>query len=565
MVVHFDENFETPEHSVCIVGAGPAGIALALACETRGWSVLLIESGGEVPSRYASELSKAEVLDASRHAPMELASCRALGGTSHWWGGRCVPFDDIDFSPRPWVPETVWPIGHEDVRTWYHQAADFFRCGPARFESRVAPWRALEGVALYDLERWAPRVNVGLEHKARLAGSSRITVVLGATVTALAFSADGKSITALTIADPVTVKTISVGLCVLACGGLETTRLLLAAREQRRDAFGGPGGALGRHYMGHISGKIADLVLEDPGEVRALDYFLDDGVFARRRFTLPAAVQREQACLNIAFWADNPPFHDPAHKSGVLSLVWLALAVPLVGKRLLSEAIRLSHLGPPPFKYLAHLGNIFSSPWKTLAIFFRIVYDRFLHKPRKPGFLVPNEGGRYALHYHAEHLPGPQSRVTLASETDALGVPRLTIDLRYCDRDAESVLRAHELLDKSLRAARLGRLDYRIAENERMQAILTQAGDGFHQLGTTRMGEHPDTSVVDRNCRVHGISNLYIASTSVFPSSGQANPTLLVVAMALRLAEHLTTSGASDDAGDRWARAGAPGMAAAVG
>lgn len=509
-------------------------------------SIFLIESGGETPSAFSSDLSKACIADARRHAAMEIASCRALGGTSRWWGGRCVPFDDIDFASRPHAADAVWPIDHADVRVWYDAAAKFFKCGPARFTSKAARWSDLDGVAFQDLERWAPRVNMGLEYRALLAQSEAITVLLGATVTGLGLADDGKAINRLTIADRHTSMEIAVSSCVLACGGLETTRLLLAAQRHRPGAFGGRDGALGRYYIGHISGKIADLVFENPADIAAHDFFLHDGAFARRRFTFPAKVQEAEELLNIAFWADNPPFHDPTHKSGVLSLIWLALAMPLIGKRLLSEGVRLSHLGQRPFRYLAHLKNVVGSPLNTLAVLGRIIKDRFLSSPRKPGFLVPNKGGRYALHYHAEQVPGPASRVCLGTGKDALGMPRLAIDLRYGDRDCRSVVRAHQLLDGALRASGLGRLEYRVAEEDRLASIMAQASDGFHQIGATRMGHSPSSSIVDRNCRVHGVDNLYIVSTGVFASGSQANPTFLAVALALRLANQIADKLAAD-------------------
>jgi choline dehydrogenase-like flavoprotein len=139
----------------------------------------------------------------------------------------------------------------------------------------------------------------------------------------------------------------------------------------------------------------------------------------------------------------------------------------------------------------------------------------------------------------AEQAPNDESRLRLVDRKDALGLPFLDIDLRYAETDAHSVLRAHELLDRSLRQAGLGRLEYRDAPEARIASILRQASDGYHQIGTTRMGLTPQDSVVDVDCRVHGVDNLYVSSSSVFPSSGQANPTFAAVALALRLAAQL--------------------------
>ncbi len=167
--------------------------------------------------------------------------------------------------------------------------------------------------------------------------------------------------------------------------------------------------------------------------------------------------------------------------------------------------------------------------------------DRYFGRPRKPGFLLRNGLSRYALHYHAQQVANPSSRVVLADQADSLGMPRLRIEFKFCSEDVDSVVRAHEVLDKGLRKARAGHLEYRGDAANRFDLVLQQASDGFHQMGTTRMGSSPSSSVVDTNCQVHRMDNLFVASTSVFPTSGQANPTFLGVAMALRLAAFLSS------------------------
>jgi hypothetical protein len=323
---------------------------------------------------------------------------------------------------------------------------------------------------------------------------------------------------------------------VIACGGLETTRLLLIAQQRKPDAFGGPGGPLGCGYIGHISGKLAEIVFDNPSTAADFDFMRDGDVYVRRRYTLKSQALLEEQLQNIAMWVDNPPFYNTSHKNGLLSAIWLALAIPFIGRRIVSEGVRRAHVGPRPHHVLKHLANVIIAPHKTLSVLLRIVRGRFLQRPSKPGFLILNEGGRYALHFHAEQRANSRSRVTLSDERDALGMPRLLIDFRFDAADAASVVRAHEILDNALRSAKEGRLEYWIGAAERLELVMLQAADGFHQIGTTRMGSSPKTSVVDANCQVHGSRNLFIASSSVFPSSGQANPTFLGVALACRLA-----------------------------
>jgi choline dehydrogenase-like flavoprotein len=176
---------------------------------------------------------------------------------------------------------------------------------------------------------------------------------------------------------------------------------------------------------------------------------------------------------------------------------------------------------------------------------YRVLRDRFVTKPKKPGFIVANKGGRYALHYHAEQAPNALSRITLTKEKDAFGMPRASIDLRYLDQDVESVLESHRLLDKALRANGMGQLVYWQSRDEARAWIAENAGDGFHQIGGVRMGTDPSTSVIDPDLRVHGLSNLSVASSAVFPSGGEANSTFLAVALAMRLAHRLASSTSS--------------------
>jgi choline dehydrogenase-like flavoprotein len=333
MLTSFTRQDTIPDCDVCIVGAGPVGIALALACERHGMSVLVLESGHEQPDRFAATLTAGHLVDTSRHAAAHIAMSRGLGGTSRWWGGRCVPLDDIDFAHRPHLPHAAWPIPHQEISRWYEAAACFFGIGPPRFTAAPASSAPFGDVRCDQLERWTPEIDAGRRHRSQLAESRRVTVMMGATVTELLLAEDGRRVIGLTLGDINRTVRIAPRRVVLACGGLETTRLLLRARQQRPSLFGGRDGPLGRGYMGHASGKIADLVLADPAALTAYDFFVDDGVFARRRFTLKPEAQLRDGLLNIAFWIDNPPFYQSGHRNGVLSLVWGARAIAPKGRQ----------------------------------------------------------------------------------------------------------------------------------------------------------------------------------------------------------------------------------------
>jgi len=525
-------------YDICIVGTGPVGMSLALEFERLGHTVLVLESG----TLDQSPGTHAEIADLDRHAPMEIAAVRALGGTSWTWGGRCVAYDEVDWLDRDFVRDAHWPVTADEIHPWYKSAAGYLLCGSDVFD---IPYKRplTHGLSLNFVERWARESRVILEHRARLLASERILLSLSTTVTDLHPSADGDRIESLAVQTPQGPTTVRAKRFILAMGGVETTRLLLATQRQWPTHFGGLDGPLGRFYMGHISGKIASIDFSNPADIADLDFILDSsGAFYRRRLMLTTQAQLENKVLNTAFWPDNPPFYDATHGSGVLSSVFLALAVPFTGRRLVSEGIRLAHTGPRPYQLAAHLKNATLGAPRGARDLFNILRDRFIRKPKKPGFLVPNKGGKYALHYHAEQIPHPDSRITLSDEIDRFGLPQARIDLRFTDQDVDSVITSHRLLDQALRANNLGHLEYWYPPEKLREKVWAGAADGYHQVGTTRMGDDPATSVVDRNLKVHGLDNLFIASSSVFPTTGQANSTFLAVAFAVRLANSLAAT-----------------------
>ncbi|MEY9986003.1 choline dehydrogenase-like flavoprotein [Bradyrhizobium yuanmingense] len=542
MLIRFRDSAHVPAADFCVVGAGPAGIALALALEELGHTVLLVESGEETPTAATRELTRAEIRNEQTHAPAEIASCRAFGGTSWWWGGRCVPFDEIDFAHRPYAPETDWPLSYEEVERWYPKAAAFFGCGEGRFKHNSDNLPPSDNASIRGLERWTPNTNLQRMYFERVRQSQAITLILGATLTDIQLDIESDQVRAISLSDQQKSVALPVRTCILTCGGLEITRIMLLLQRKYPTAMPGADAVLGKFYMGHISGKIADVIFSDPRSIEEFDFFVEGNHFARRRFTLSNETLDRENILNIAFWIDNPPFHNAGHASGILSAVWLMLAIPFVGRHLLSEGVRISHVGPRPYAVTRHLLNVVRSPASVLSSAIRLLHERFLASPRKPGFLVRNKGGRYALHYHGEQLPSKNSFVALSEETDPFGMPRVAINLNYSELDARSVIRAHKMLEQFLRDTKSGYLHYRTSEEELEANVLQQASDGYHQIGTTRMSREPRSGIVNENCKVHGVRNLFLLGSSIFPSSGQANPTFLIVALAFRLASHLAVA-----------------------
>lgn len=538
---------------VCIVGAGPAGIVLALELARQKHTVTLLESGFFAHHPDTQSLADAAVYDTRRHAPMHLATRRQLGGTSALWGGRCVPLDPIDLSARPHVANGGWPIGFDALAKHYPAACAYAGCGRADFKSQsalpgrqasIVPALPDEDILSSTLERWASSTDLGQRYRAQLESSTRITLVLGATCTSINFEGTAHETSSLT-ARSLSGGQLSVEAAtyILAAGGLETTRLLLHSDSAHTGGVGNHSGKLGRYYMGHISGKIAEVHFQTPPRDTISGFERDaSGMYCRKRFTVSAEAQQRHKLLNCAFWLDNPRIHDAAHGNGILSFAYLALSTPVISRRLAPEAIRASATGSGGTggtNIWPHFCNVMKELPAVAGFIPWFGYNRFLAKRRIPGFFLHNRNNIYALHYHAEHAPDSASRVFLSDKADAHGVRRLNVDLRYHAQDVDSVMRSHRLLDEHLRQNRVGKLHYKsITYNT---SILDQASDGFHQLGTTRMTTDADQGVVDANCRVHGVSNLFVCSSAVFATSGQANPTLTIIALAVRLAQYLHT------------------------
>jgi len=540
-------------YDVCVVGAGPVGLALALEAAQQGLTVLLLDAGtedgqgsGDTPAISAP----AHIADPERHAPMALATRRGVGGTSWLWGGRCVQFEPIDFERRAYVPHSGWPLSQQDILPWHARAAYYMDCGKPEFHTLLADWPGMPDIQLSNLERWARQPKLAPRLAALLQEQPGISLLCETMVTDLHFNDDTSAVTSVSVTRGRQSGSLHAKHYVLAAGGLEGTRLLLAVQRKHPALFGGTDGPLGRYYMGHIAGSVASLVLSRPDAFKDLDFHLDDSQsYVRRRLTLSESAQRRLGLLNTCFFADNPPFHDARHRNATLSLVLLALAFKPVGSRLISEGIRVRHIGPAPRRYGRHLLNVATRPWQAVADVLGILRHRYLSPVRKPGFVLRNNGGTYALHYHAEQIPNRDSRVTLNGQTGPDGLPCLDIDFRYTPQDVDSVLRAHQCLDEQLRSAGHGRVDYHDAEPQRAAAVMALATDGYHQVGTTRMSDDPALGVVDRDCRVHGIGNLFVASSSNFVTAGEANPTFLAVCLALRLAHRLATPSTATDQG----------------
>jgi choline dehydrogenase-like flavoprotein len=539
------DNFE---RDVCIVGAGPVGIALALELSRLGKTVLLLESGGPGVRNDVQSLSDAIIKDPSSHVPMNIAVQRRLGGTSNLWGGRCVPLDALDFEPRPVLKQSAWPIAATDLAPFLAKASKYLGCGEAVFTKEIPGLKTSSKDFLTDrLERWSSRPVMRTAHLAELRKSSRLALCLLATVVGFKFEGDD-FLREISVRGPDGARAvIRARQVVLAAGGLENTRLLLEMQRDAPGRFGGPDGPLGRYYMGHLTGSIANIVIKSPVLDAGMDYFNDaQGYCLRRRFWPNPELQRRHRLTNVTLRTEFPSTYDPGHGNGVLSLAYLGLSFRPLSRHLVPEVVRQTHLGDGIPDRAAHWRNVAKDLPHIATFFPKYLYRRYVSRSRTHSFFERCSARLYRLRYHAEHLPNPDSRVTLSDERDAYGLRRLAVDFRYTVSDVEPIIRSHECFSEWLSASKLGTLQWTAAKEQRISQITSQARDGRHQIGSTRMGRTEKTAVVDKDCRVFGIDNLFVAGTSIFPTSGHANPTLTAVAFAMRLAQKLTDTSAAD-------------------
>jgi choline dehydrogenase-like flavoprotein len=512
------------DYDVCVIGAGPAGLACAFDCHDAGLRVLLLEAGGEHPVPGVPDVRAADILHPEFHDPIDIVAASALGGSTHWWGGRSVPFDEADFRH--------WPLRYADMLPWWAKGAEFL--GAASISESPAPG-ALANLQRFDATRdetWGPELAMSRRWRARIRAADGPAIVLNAQVTKLERAGDRITSAQVRIGDEERI--VRAKRFVLAAGGLSGLRLLLLMQREAPALFGGGDGPLGRGYMGHLTGAIADLALTDPSDAKAFTgRWLSNKIFARRRIRpQPETIARENIA-NIAFWLDSASMQDAAHGSAVGSARYLAAR--LVRTLSLRGARNAAPLGP-------HLSNVARAPFSAAAGLTQAAYliaaARLTGGHPRSTTLVPASPGAWRMHYHAEQFRDPANRISLSESVDSIGMPKLKIDFTMRDADFESVVRAHELLDADLQAAGAGRLRWHGGPAASLARVRAAARDGYHQLGGAVMGADAGASVVDLDLRTHDIANLYVVSGSAFPSSGQANPTLTVVALARRLAAH---------------------------
>lgn len=536
---------DTPaEFDIAIVGAGAIGVAIARRLAGRRIGrIVLVEAGG---SRFDPKLQRqffatADVAD-HRHPPGELYRRRMLGGTTSIWGGRCIPMEPDDFAPTE--RRSGWPITYDDVARYYPDALEFLQAGTADFHAGTAlaalalpACRDDAGLDMDQIERFSEPTDVWKKWGAALAGDPDVTVLHDGTCTSIITTPTGDRAVGLRLTTSSDQRRdIVASRIVLACGGLETPRLLLASDEAKLCGIGNENDLVGRCYMTHLAGDFGYLRLTEAKTVRAFDYATTpDGIYARRLIRLTPSVRTSRAIGNIVFRPTIPRIDNAAHRDAVLSAMF-------VTKRLIipEYARRLTGYGPASHHreaWSSHLVNIARGLPNLAAFSGKWLRRRILATRKLPSVFLRRADATYPLEFNAEQSPNADSRVLLGSERDPFGARRLIIRWSASDADIQSVAVAYQALTAAFERSSLGTISLGPDPHLKIRdAVIALAG---HHMGTVRMGADPRSGAIDRNAEVWGTRGLYVCGAAIFPTSGFANPTLTAVALAFRLADHL--------------------------
>lgn len=498
------ENGSIIEGDICIVGSGAAGISMALQWINSQYKVILLEGGGFEVETEMQDLYKGKTTG-QRYYPLQSARLHYFGGTTGHWAGFCSIYDPIDFKKRDWVPRSGWPINREDLDPYYRRAHEIVELGPYEYnfqywqkkEPALIPFPFDENVIWNKIWQFSPPTRFGAKYKDTILNAKNIHLYTYANVTDLSANENVTQVKQVTIKNlEGREHTVKAKYFVLACCSIQNARLLLASNKQAHKGLGNDNDIVGRNFMEHLEVSSGDLFLASP---EALQLYMWQFFTTKARAEL-AVSEKKQEELKIL--------------NGTASLT------PYLGKEEAAFIDTFSDSAQVSVKQWEQREKAFKEgkiPEKTAA-----KYKRF------------------TLFTRIEQAPNPLSRVTLDKEKDALDVPRVILNWQMTSLEKRSIRKLYELMGQQAGLSGIGRVrmhDWLQDENDTSWPSVL--GGGWHHMGTTRMCHTAKEGVVDADCKVHGINNLYIAGASCFPTAGAANPTLTLIALTLRLSDHL--------------------------
>ncbi len=487
------------EGDICIIGAGAAGISMALEWMGSGRKVILLEGGGFDVEAQMQALYRGESVDRPYY-PLQSATLHFFGGTTGHWAGFCSPFDPIDFEQRDWVPHSGWPFPREHLDGFYARANKILELGPYEYdaeywEKQDAEVRRLpfDGRTFFPkMWQFSPPTRMGNVYRDPIVKADNIHLYTYARVVEIVPNENVSAIASLR------TKTIDgkehrvrARHYVLACGAIHNARLLLASNSRAKRGVGNDHDLVGRYFMEHFEIIGGQVVFEKPPPMKLYSIPGSGRARARAELAVMGDVQRERRILNGT----------ASFRPG-----------PLTGQE--------------QSRFVSFSADAEANVKERQAIRF--------------GSGRPMESQVFQMFTRQEQAPNPESRIELSSEKDELGMPRANLRWKFTPLDKKSIRVFYELLGQEMGRAGLGRLqvmDWLLDGDDNAWPNILSGG--WHHMGTARMHPDPKQGVVDANCKVHGLANLFVAGGAVYPTGGAVNPTLTVVAMALRLSDHL--------------------------
>lgn len=487
---------------ICIIGAGTAGVSIALEWINTPYKVILLEGGGFEYDDKVQELYNGKTTG-QKYYPLKSARLHYFGGTTGHWAGMCSPFDEIDFKKRNWVPNSGWPINREDLDPFYAKANKTLQLGPYNYDYDY--WnKELPNLNRFPLDEKIIWNKIWQFSQARYGILYRDTIVKAKNIHLYTYAnaVDIHATDNLSEVNEVIVKnyegkthTVKAKHFILACGAIQNARLLLASNSQAKTGLGNNNDIVGRYFMEHLELHAAELWMLKPFPTDL--YSWQYGVTkAYAELAIKEEIQEKEKILN-----------------GTVSFMPLS-----VGKFQKPRMETWQETDPRK-----SLENLFKN-WDEAAE------------------LAKNEKGNiekaFLVQIRIEQSPNPNSRVTLDTEKDELGMPRGILNWELTPLDKRSIRRIFHILGQQMAISEIGRIklmDYLRDEND--DTFPDSTNGGWHHMGTTRMGADPKNSVVDPNCQVHGISNLYVAGSGCYVTAAAPNPTLTLVALSLRLSD----------------------------
>ena len=529
------QNNETFSADFCIIGAGAAGIVMAMDLAKKNYEVIVLESGGFDMDPETQSLCEGDNVGIN-YVSLDKSRSRYFGGNTNCWGGWCRPLDEIDFEKRDWVPNSGWPFGRAELEPWYvksHQAlqiddSDYsleynqIQLKQQGLETFPLSGRRIENI----IDRFSVKKKFGEEYRKTISDLKNVRAFLYANVTSINANEAANRIVDVEVAT-LNAKALkfTAKAFVLAAGGIENPRLLLASDKVEKHGIGNGKDLVGRYFMDHPRFRTNLVSLTHPVKHRRLydatvssthQYIGNTNGRVAAHVALTEASQRRYRLPNTRTYFKTKYYPKMVEMDGYKNDLkrsvkwWLKYKTPAMGvvKKAVEVAPHVLRLAPQ-----AALGLI----------------DAQLNY----GYLKQS----YSLESVIEPVPNPDSRVRLSNDRDRLGQRRAIVNWRLTDldfRNFESIVNiVYEDLTGAGVISGVGRAE------EKIDYSRHHIEGCFHHMGTTRMGETPETGVVDPDCRVFGYDNLYIAGSSVAPTVGADMPTITLIALAFRLSAHL--------------------------